>query len=176
MNIFAVLFIVAMSFSVESSNNTMCFTSDYKLQRKDYKSSHSVSKDRKVYSDFGISMTTTMGQIDALEICAFFNPYRSYCHPEASGQELDHETYRWKIYQLAKLEIVELYANQVIVYSADQQIIFDDIENKYAALDRQYNVATRFGTNPNKESEWRMRIDSMYQVKKHYEDSVVYCR
>lgn len=132
--------------------------------------------DRKAYGEFGISHHVgRVNNVGRLEVCAYFYPERSYCSPDADAQLILHEQYRWKIYELARLEIIEKFHPQRIVLDVSTYIEIDDIKLKYADMDRKYNLQTRFGAITSQELNWRAKLDSMYTVKRHFGDSIMWC-
>jgi hypothetical protein len=157
-----------------SSQLTKCYDSQRQLAKGDFRGSVLPGESRKVFGDFGISFHfDSNGRKVPLEICAYFNPYRSYCKSDAPDKHLKHENYRWLIYHLAKLEMIETYKNRVLDFSRDGQILLDDIKLKYAGMDRKYNVATKFGDLDAEELKWQAQLDSIYSVKRFLEDSII---
>jgi hypothetical protein len=164
--------------AIQFPSNVICFDQERSLQKSDFKKSSASEKDRMVYGDFGISYHTEQNlYVRQLDICAYFNPYRSYCAMEPTADAMLHEQYRWKIYQLAKLEMVQSYHNRKLDFdNINSQILLDDIKVKYTSMDRQFNVTTKYGTVPEKSARWHSKIDSLHGLLRTYQDTIFYIK
>lgn len=134
-----------------------------------------MTADRKVFGEIGISHhIEAVDSLNRFSVCAYFYPERSYCSPDADAQLILHEQYRWKIYELARLEIIEKFHSKAVEISVPFFIEMDDIKLKYAEMDRKYNLQTRFGTLTSMELNWRSTLDSLHTSKKHFGDSIIW--
>jgi hypothetical protein len=173
-----IIYLGMIASAIQFPSNVICFDESRVLKKNDFKSSSAGEKDRKAFGDFGISYH--LGQnpaIKQVEICAYFNPFRSYCAPDAPAEALLHEQYRWKIYQLAKLEMIQSYHHMNLAFANDNtQMLLDDVKLKYAGMDRQFNAATKYGKIPENNVKWHARIDSLHALLKTYQDSIFYIK
>jgi hypothetical protein len=173
-----IIYLGMIASAIQFPSNVICFDESRVLKKNDFKSSSAGEKDRKAFGDFGISYH--LGQnpaIKQVEICAYFNPFRSYCAPDAPAEAVLHEQYRWKIYQLAKLEMIQSYHHMNLAFANDNtQMLLDDVKLKYAGMDRQFNAATKYGKIPENNVKWHARIDSLHALLKNYQDSIFYIK
>jgi hypothetical protein len=173
-----IIYLGMIASAIQFPSNVICFDENRLLRKNDFKSLSAGEKDRKAFGDFGISYYLDQNAaIQQVEICAYFNPYRSYCASDAPAEALLHEQYRWKIYQLAKLEMIQSYHHMNLAFANDKtQMLLDDVKLKYASMDRQFNATTKYGKIPEINVKWHARIDSLHAVLKTYQDSIFYIR